>query len=128
MTFIHTSYTNTDNEFRVSSFELLDPGDVRTYREEGGDGDGRVQRGGEEEGEEEGEGEEGREEEGDLPQPPETSPASNYGENRTVSAALMRGNRREREREEADVRSQGRGGLLIEDPRTPRGPRIPNFA
>ena len=35
------------------------------------------------------EGEEGREEEGDLPQPPETSPASNYGENRTVSATLI---------------------------------------
>ena len=44
-----------------------------------------------------------------------------------MSAALIQGNRREGERKEVDVGSQKGGGLLIESPRTPRGPRIPDL-
>ena len=44
-----------------------------------------------------------------------------------MSAALIRGNRREEERKEVDVGSQEGEGLLIENPKTPRGPRSPDF-
>ena len=44
-----------------------------------------------------------------------------------VTAALFRENRREGEGEEADDQSQGRRGILIGNPRTPRGPRSPNL-
>ena len=56
-----------------------------------------------------------------------TSSESSHGEDKAVSAALIRGNQREREREEADVRSSRERGLLIGNPRTPRGPRCPGL-
>ena len=56
-----------------------------------------------------------------------TLPASNHGEKPNGVHGFDREKWREREREEADVRSQGRGGLLIEGPRTSRGPRTLNL-
>ena len=63
-----------------------------------------------------------------MSRPPVISSVSSHGENKVVSAALFWKKRREGEREEADVRSQGRRGILIGNPRTPRGPRSPDFA
>ena len=73
------------------------------------------------------EGEERGEEEENLPQPPETSPASNYGEKSDgVRGSNSRKSERRREGGDLWIDSKEREDLLIEGPRILRDPRTPN--